>query len=207
MAITKAPLFSLDASGTLAGAIVFSKWKGRQYVRRHAIPHNPKSGLQVGMRAGFKFTSQDYKNLSGAVVSHWKALSDPLALTPLDVQQRYSQRNIRLGKGCIQDPTASAGTTPNAPTTGVATALPKSLLLTWAHPGANPGDYTTMIWMSTTTGFTPSTATLVAVVSQATLTYTVRNLTTGTPYYFRVAETNTDGTIGAILAQFTGTPT
>lgn len=64
-----------------------------------------------------------------------------------------------------------------------------------------------MIWMSTTTGFTPSTATLIAVVAQADLTFTVRGLITGTPYYFRNAETNTDGTIGALQAQFTGTPT
>jgi len=43
MARTTAPLFSLDASGTIAKAITFSKWRGRQYVRRHAIPKNPQS--------------------------------------------------------------------------------------------------------------------------------------------------------------------
>lgn len=207
MALTKAPLFGLDAGGTLAGAIVFSKWKGRTYVRRHAVPHNPKSGLQVGMRAGFKFITQAYAGLSATIVGHWKTIADKTSITPMNAQLRTSQINIRLGKGCIQDPTAAAGTTPTAPATATATALPKSLLLAWTHPAVTPGNYTAMIWMSTTTGFTPSTATLIAIVSQATLTYTVRGLVTGTAYFFRLAETNTDGTIGAQIAQFTGTPT
>lgn len=207
MALTKAPLFSLDAGGALAGAVVFSKWKGRQYVRRLAIPHNPKSGLQVGMRASLRFTTQAYATLSAGAKANWKIVADHQNITPLNAQVQYSQRNIRLGNGCIHDPTDAAGTTPNAPASGTATAAPKTLILNWTHPGANPGQYTTMIWMSTTNGFTPSTATLIAVVAQATLTYTVRGLVTGTPYYFRIAETNNNGVVGALLAQFTGTPT
>jgi len=207
MALTKAPLFGLDAGGTVAGAIVFSKWKGRTYVRRHAVPHNPKSGLQVGMRSAFKFTSQDYANLSATIVAHWKTIADKTAITPLNAQQRASQQNIRLGLGCIQDPTAAAGTTPTAVATFTATAAPKTLILDWTHPAVTPGDYTAMIWMSKTTGFTPSTATLIAVVAQADLTYTVRDLETGTAYYFRMAETNTDGEVGAMIAEITGTPT
>lgn len=207
MALTKAPLFGLDAGGTVGGAIVFSRWKGRTYVRRHAIPHNPKSGLQVGMRSGFKFTSQDWANLSAAIVGRWDALAAAEQVTGLNMQQRYSQRNIRLGNGCIQDPAAVAGTTPTAPATATATAAPKTLIIDWTHPAVTPGDYTSMLWMSTTTGFTPSTATLIAVNPQALLTHTVRGLITGTQYFFRLAETNTDGEVGAMIAQFAGTPT
>jgi hypothetical protein len=207
MALTKAPLFGLDASGTVAGAIVFSKWKGRTYVRRHAVPHNPKSGLQVGMRAGFKFVAQDYTNLSAAIVARWKAIADLTATTPLNAQMQYSQRNIRLGLGCVQDPAAAAGTTPTIVAGTSATAAPKSLILVWAHPVTTPGDYATYIWMSETGTFTRSTATLIAVVAQADLTYTVRGLTTGTQYFFEVAEGNTDGEIGVSSAEFNGTPT
>lgn len=131
MALTKAPLFGLDAGGTLGGSIVFSKWKGRTYVRRHAIPHNPRSGLQVGMRAGFKFVSQDYANLSPTIIGHWKAIADKTSITPLNAQIKQCQQNIRLGFGCIQDPTATPGTTPHAPITGAAAAEPKTLILTW----------------------------------------------------------------------------
>ena len=50
MARVKGPLFSLEASGTVAKTVVYSQWKGRQYVRQHTIPYNPQSALQVNVR-------------------------------------------------------------------------------------------------------------------------------------------------------------
>ncbi len=51
MAKTKGPLFSLEASGSVAKTIVYSQWKGRNYVRQHTIPLNPQSPAQVNVRA------------------------------------------------------------------------------------------------------------------------------------------------------------
>ncbi len=42
---------SLDASGTVAGTITFSKWKGRNYVRQRVTPANPQSEMQRTYRA------------------------------------------------------------------------------------------------------------------------------------------------------------
>lgn len=50
MAKVTSPLMSLDASGSVAGAITFSKWKGRNYVRQLVIPANPRSSGQVASR-------------------------------------------------------------------------------------------------------------------------------------------------------------
>lgn len=72
------PMMSLDASGTLADAITFSKWKGRNYVRERVIPSNPKSGAQVGRRAMFKFLCQDWINLAGADQDTFQDLADQL---------------------------------------------------------------------------------------------------------------------------------
>lgn len=44
------PLFSLDARNKLGGAIVYSIWKGRNYVRRLIVPANPKSDDQAQAR-------------------------------------------------------------------------------------------------------------------------------------------------------------
>ena len=41
MAKVSGPLFSVDASGSYAGSLVFSKWKGRNYVRQLVTPSNP----------------------------------------------------------------------------------------------------------------------------------------------------------------------
>jgi len=44
------PLFSLDASGTIADTIVYSSWKGLSYARIRVVPYNPKSAYQTGIR-------------------------------------------------------------------------------------------------------------------------------------------------------------
>jgi hypothetical protein len=54
MAKTTGPLFSISASGTIANAMVFGKWKGRNTVRRWVVPENPQSTLQGYLRASMK---------------------------------------------------------------------------------------------------------------------------------------------------------
>ena len=91
MALVKAPAMSLDASGKLGNAIVFSKWKGRSYVRSLVTPANPKSGGQVGMRAMFKFLSQDWKNRSAAEQATWEDRADQKIVSPFNAYMSYNQ--------------------------------------------------------------------------------------------------------------------
>ena len=66
MARTKGPLFSLDASGSIAKTIVYSKWKGRNYVRRHTIPYNPQTALQINVRKAMTL-----------LVAFWQSIDQP----------------------------------------------------------------------------------------------------------------------------------
>lgn len=50
MAKVTGPLMSMDASGAFGGAIVFSRWKGRNTVRQLVTPSNPMSAGQVEAR-------------------------------------------------------------------------------------------------------------------------------------------------------------
>jgi hypothetical protein len=50
MAKVTGPLMSLDASGTVGKTAVFSKWKGRNYVRLRVIPMNKQSTDQQDAR-------------------------------------------------------------------------------------------------------------------------------------------------------------
>ncbi|MDS4026119.1 MAG: hypothetical protein RKO25_03875 [Candidatus Contendobacter sp.] len=50
MAKVSGPLFSMEASGSYGGALVFAKWKGRQYVRELVTPANPHSANQEEVR-------------------------------------------------------------------------------------------------------------------------------------------------------------
>jgi hypothetical protein len=206
MAIAKAPLFGLDASGTIAGSIVFSKWKGRNYVRRHAVPSNPQSGLQVGMRAGLKFTTQNYASLSSTVTGHWKTIADKTLITPLNAQVSASQKSLRENFGPIYDPTSSAGTAPDATATQAATDQTKSLVLAWTA-GTHAPEYGWMIFRKEGGAVTPDISNMIAIVPAATLTYTDRDLTTGTTYYYKINGCNNNGDLGTASSDFNGTPT
>jgi len=90
-ALVTAPLLSLDASGKVADALVFAKWKGRNYVRALVRPSNPKSGGQTGMRTMFKFLSQNWKNVSGIDQGTWDTLAEAAAVAPFN---SYMQKNL-----------------------------------------------------------------------------------------------------------------
>lgn len=51
MAVLKAPLLSLGASGKIADTLVYFPWKGLNVAREYVIPSNPKSTKQVAHRA------------------------------------------------------------------------------------------------------------------------------------------------------------
>lgn len=92
MAVVKGPLFSMDASGKVGGALVFSKWKGRNYVRRLVIPSNPRSGAQVGRRAMLSFIAKAWNAVSVADKATWQVLADILVASPFNA---YTSENGR----------------------------------------------------------------------------------------------------------------
>lgn len=69
MATVTGPLFSIDASGGYASTMVFSKWKGRNYVRQLVIPSNPQSLAQETARNHVRTTgsAQKWVNLNTQV--------------------------------------------------------------------------------------------------------------------------------------------
>jgi hypothetical protein len=58
MAKVDGPLFSLEARGKIADAMVFFPWKGRHVVRQWLKPTNKKSTLQGYLRAALKAVSK-----------------------------------------------------------------------------------------------------------------------------------------------------
>ena len=85
MARTVGPLMSLEASGQVAKTIVFSKWKGRPYVRQLVTPSNPNSVLQVSTRAMMKFLSQRWGiDLAPGDQSSWATLAKAANVSPFN---------------------------------------------------------------------------------------------------------------------------
>jgi len=200
------PMMSLDASGTIGKSITFSKWKGRNYVRKRVKPANPRSGLQVGIRASVKFMAQRYATLTATNKTNWKALYKTLKITPLNSMIRFNVPRIRQNFGLFQDPTNTPAAAEAAPTTVVATAQPKSVKITWVD-SAGANDFCTFIWMSTSSGFIADVSNLIAIVNHGVLSFTKPKLLTGTIYYFLVAGCAYEGTRGTAAAQVSATPT
>ena len=81
MAKVKGPLFSLEASGTLAKTVVYSKWKGRQYTRKHTIPENPQTEKQVNVRTAFTLLVAYWQTLDAAVKALYETEGNKLDLS------------------------------------------------------------------------------------------------------------------------------
>src|SRR6266702_3970805 len=116
MARVHAPLMSLDASGSIAKAIVFSKWKGRNYVRELVKPHNPKSALQTGQRAAIKWSAQAYATIGATPQANWKAAGKSKNISPINAMVHANGIRARQDKPPYKDPTVTTATAEAAPT-------------------------------------------------------------------------------------------
>lgn len=56
-----APLLSLDASGTIAKTLTYSRWRGIKYARQRVVPTNPNTTSQQHVRSCFAYLSDLWK--------------------------------------------------------------------------------------------------------------------------------------------------
>lgn len=86
------PLSSTKAAGTLAKSVVFSRWKGRPYVRSRAYPRNPKTAHQAGMRAMFSALTRSWDGLHPLTQGTWQSAALIGVLTPFNAFMQLNQR-------------------------------------------------------------------------------------------------------------------
>jgi len=79
MAKVTGPLFSLDARNSVGKAIVYSYWRGINYVRGRVIPKNPNSTEQQAIRSLITDASQAWSNEDSPIDSAYKAAYDAVA--------------------------------------------------------------------------------------------------------------------------------
>jgi hypothetical protein len=208
MVKVQAPALSLEASGSLGGAMVFSKWKGRPYVRALVKPANPKSGGQVGVRAMFKFLSQDWTNIGATPQASWETRADQKIISPFNAFMGYNQFRWR-------DFLAPTNTDPEATTdvqavVGVTTAVAgvRSVTLTVPITTANDG-WGVLIFRSLTTAFATAFDNLIGVVKvngTDTLTWVDSPLVADT-YYYNFRAFTLDGQLDAEDGEINATVT
>lgn len=91
MAVVKGALFSLQASGSLADAITFSRWKGIDYARQKVTPANPQSEAQTSVRSVFGFIYDFYKRAPAIAREPWIAAA---VGRPLTAQNAIIKANV-----------------------------------------------------------------------------------------------------------------
>jgi len=200
------PLMSLDASGSIAGAITFSKWKGRNYARQLVQPANPRSVLQVSTRAMLKFLSQDWINVGATPQGSWADRAAQTNISPFNAYIAANMSRWRQFQAPAQtDPAPETGTLPVAVLTS-ATGGPSyiDLLLTLTTISDCWG---VMLFQSSTGTFTPSRANCIAVLPfTATVTYTVSGLVAGA-YFFDAKFFTKEGALGPDEGEVTASAT
>lgn len=202
MARTTGPLMSLDASGTVAGTIVFSKWKGRNYVRQRVIPSNPRSPAQVGVRAMMKFLSQIWAGLSTMEKATWQTQADAITASPFNAFTKYNMARWGIDDGPTEEYPAAETSTPVAMDDLTPTGGLRSVSVS-VTTDTNADSWGVILCRSEVMGFTPSRANAIALLpagSAATVTYLDTPLDPGT-WYYRAANFNVDGIIGAYVAE------
>ncbi len=87
----KGPMQSLDATGSLAGVLVYAKSGGVSYARKLTIPKQPTPLLQRAGRALTSFLSKEYAKLIPAHRATWEDATD----TPgVDGYRRFISYNL-----------------------------------------------------------------------------------------------------------------
>ena len=200
MAIVNGPLLSLDASGKVAGAIVFSKWKGRPVVRQLVVPSNPQSAAQWGQRSMMRFLSVAWAPLGPSYQPTWNDLAEQGKYSPFNAFCSFNLNRWTQWQTPFREPTASGDTPPTmgalSVTGGVGQLTPSQVITAAADI------WGVEIHLSQTTGFTPSkqTCRYVALYSSSPVTAIITGLAAGT-WYVRCAGFTFDGQRTAFVAQ------
>lgn len=198
MVKVNAPCLSLEASGAIGKAIVFSKWKGRPYARTLVKPANPKSGGQVGVRSMFKFLAQNWATVIAGSQATWETRADQKIISPFNAFMGYNQFRYRD----FQAPTSldPPATTDVAAVIGVTTAVAgvRSITVTAPITTANDG-WGVMLFRALAPAFSTAFDNLIAVglVDGVNDVVFVDSPLVADTYYYNFREFTLDGQLGA----------
>lgn len=199
MAKVTGGMMSLDASGKFAGTMVFAKWKGRPYVRLLVTPSNPNTAAQIGVRANMRWLGREWATLTAPQQATWQTRATQNNYSPFNAFVSVNQSQFAIGFGDQREDPAEASDPPNAPGSVDDSVTGSQATVTWTDPSTGE-TFGVMVWLSTTTGFTPAPGNLRDVVDEGVEQSVISGLTAGT-YYYVVAAFDYAGIIGTASAE------
>jgi len=199
-----APALSLDASGTIGKTVTYAKWKGRNYARQRVIPTNPKSASQSGLRAMFKFLSQQWDGMADADKEDYDAEAESRQLSAFNVFMSKNMDRWQLNDGPSQASPPPEAATPLTITTMTLTGGDGHVQVDLT-PSAATDIWGFIICRSTADITAPSWTNAVAVIAADganKVEYVDSPLDAGT-YHYRAAAFCDDGIVGTYIADDT----
>jgi len=146
MSKTTAPLLSFGAAGQIGKTMVFSRWRGRSYVRRHVIPANPQTAEQSLTRDTFGWIQAVWKIMPSLLTAPWLAYSSGKVLTDRNAFTKFNLPSLRtavdlalmqISPGALGGlPPASITVTPGNDQLTVACTAPAQLPTGWTIQAA-----------------------------------------------------------------------
>lgn len=94
----KGPGLALGASGSVADAVTFAKWKGRHYLRTKTTPADPKSNVQISCRAMMSFLAEAWSTLTTTNQATFSAPAAELQISPFNFYVQYNLDRWRTQK-------------------------------------------------------------------------------------------------------------
>lgn len=188
--------------------MVFSKWKGRPYVRALVTPANPKSGGQVGMRSMLKWLSQEWSGLSAGDQATWLTRAGQAIVSPFNSYVGYNQFRWRdFLAPTSTDPEATGDTAAVIGSPSAAAGV-RSITVTCPITTANDG-WGVLLFRSTTTSFSTAFDNLIAVgaVDGTNDIVFVDSPLVPDTYYYNLREFTFDGQLGAEDGEINATVT
>jgi len=206
MARVTGPLHSDGASGKLAGALVYSHWKGnRQYVRTLVTPLNPHAAKQVGVRAMMGYVAHLWASIKAASAASWKTLADATSISEFNAFVARALDDWQEFLFPVHAPTDDRSSTPLTVTTQTCTGG-----VGCATISVTPSGSTAIAGIAIfrgLTGFVPGWDKCIAILpanGASAVEWVDSPLAAGT-YYYRSVVFNVDGAKGAVHAESSGT--
>lgn len=200
MATTQAPLFGLDASGSIGGALTFAKWRGRTYCRVKSTPSNPRSGGQKSTRAMMKFLAQIWTSIKAADGPQWATLAAQENYSTFNAFVRYNMKRWTQFTTPYNRPTPTAGA---IPVMGALTLTAGIGQFSVSQVITTPNQiWGMLIAVNLTPGFTPAKGDIwyVAPYTTSPVTAVLTNLAPAT-YKVRTAGFDQEGELSAYVAE------
>lgn len=209
MVKVQGPAFSMGASGKLGGAMVFSKWKGRPYVRELVKPANPRSGGQISMRRMLKFLSQEWSGIGSTPKGTWQAPADAKVVSPFNAYVSSGAKRNRSFLAPSQSYPATPGVAVDAMDTFTATAGVREISIVANTVAVTDAAWGFLLYRGLTTGFTPAFSNLHAVMVAAGITDVtfVDGPLDPDEYFYDVKPFGPEGFIGALDGEISATVT